>query len=42
MSAIAPDDISGSGDSVAFGGIIPDTNDHVPMEGACRRGTGCF
>ena len=42
MSAIAPDDISGSGDSVAFGGVIPNANGHVPMEGACRGGTSCF
>jgi hypothetical protein len=42
VSTIAPQDISGSSQGVAFGGVIPDANGHVPMEGACRRGTGCF
>jgi hypothetical protein len=42
MSAIAPQDISGSSHSVAFGSVIPDANGHVPMEWASRRGTGCF
>jgi hypothetical protein len=42
VSTIAPDDFSGPRHSVALGGVIPDADGHVYVEGAFRRGTGCF